>query len=116
MRQPGAPLVRPLCHPNRQRPHAWVMGLDGRAMPFSGGGGRRGAVPRRESKRVRFNAGGGHQGQTSGGVGGGDPATVEPSMPARKAEHVDRQRAAVAKTLMPHGPCRPHGPQARPLL
>jgi hypothetical protein len=58
--RPGAPAVHPLRCPNRQRPRARVMGLDGRAKPFSGGDGRKGAALRKESKQVRFSARGGH--------------------------------------------------------
>jgi hypothetical protein len=35
-----------LLQPNRQRPRTRVMGLEGRAKPLSGGGGRRRVMPR----------------------------------------------------------------------
>jgi hypothetical protein len=50
VRQPGTPVIRPLHHPNRQRLCSWVMGLNGRAKPLSGAGGRRGATPKEVTK------------------------------------------------------------------
>jgi hypothetical protein len=66
MRQPGAPVVCPLCHPVNQRPRAQVLGLDGRAMPLSDGDGRGGAAPRKAEKWVRFSAGGAQQEEQEG--------------------------------------------------
>jgi hypothetical protein len=94
VRQLHHPAADLLCHPNRERPRARVLGLDDWAEPLSGDGGR-GATPRKKKgsgygsmpKEVTG-------GRACGGARGGgeDPTMVDQARPARSSEGEDKGR------------------------
>jgi hypothetical protein len=91
VRQPGAPVVRLLCHLVWQRPCAQVLGLNGQAEPLSGGNGRRGAALRKVEERTRFGPGGAYQVEEQEGEL--DPETAEPSTPAEQRSLRNQRRS-----------------------